>query len=51
MERDLPSGQASALPPYGLTDALAGVPSRCGLASAGNLSSDEASGESYGKRI
>jgi hypothetical protein len=51
MERDLLLGQASALPPYGLTDAPASLPSRCGLASAGNPSSDEASGESYGKRI
>jgi hypothetical protein len=51
MERDLLSGQASALPPYGLTDALAGMPPCCGLAAAGGLSSNEASGESYGKRF
>jgi hypothetical protein len=51
MEWDLLSGQASVLPPYGLTDALAGVPPGCGLASAGSLSSNEASGESYGKRF
>jgi hypothetical protein len=51
MERDLLSGQASAHPPSGLTDALAGLPPGCGLASAGGLSSHEASGESYGKRF
>jgi hypothetical protein len=51
MERDLLSGQASALPPYGPTDALAGVPPCCGLASAGGLSSNETLGESYGKRF
>ena len=49
MERDLLSGQASVLPRYGLTDAPAGVLPGCGLASAGSLSSNEASGESYGK--
>jgi hypothetical protein len=51
MERDLLLGQASALPPYGLTDALIAVPPCRGLASAGSLSSHETSGESYGKRF
>jgi hypothetical protein len=51
MEQDLPSVQASALPPYGLTDTLAGVLPCYSLASAGSLSSNEALGESYGKRF
>jgi hypothetical protein len=51
MEQDLRSVQASTLPPYGLTDALAGVPPCYSLASAGSLSSNEASGERYGKRF
>jgi hypothetical protein len=51
MERDLLLGQASALPPYGLTETLAGVPLGCGLVSAGNLFSKEASGETHGTRF
>jgi hypothetical protein len=51
MERDLLSGQASALPPYGLTDVPAGGPPDCGSAAAGSPSPNEASGGSYGKRF